>query len=211
MLSTLVLAGLRIGELLELRWRDVDLTAGRVTVRRSKTDAGVRQVDMLPLLRDELAALKASARNVQPDGLVFATTTGRPHGASNIRRRVLARAVKLANERLGQRGEVPLPEPLTPHKLRHTFASVLVALGTDAGATMDQLGHTDPRFTLRVYRHGMRRDDQSKRALRELVGLSDWALTSSGGAVDLAMTRENPSGASGTRTRDLLNAMRGPK
>jgi hypothetical protein len=40
---------------------------------------------------------------------------------------------------------------------------------------MDQLGHTDASFTLRVYRHGMRRDQASRRALRELVGLSDWA------------------------------------
>jgi integrase len=47
---------------------------------------------------------------------------------------------------------------LTPHKLRHTFASLLVALGTDPGVVMDELGQTDPGFTLRVYRHSMRRD-----------------------------------------------------
>ena len=39
-------------------------------------------------------------------------------------------------------------------QLRHTFASLLVALGTDPGAVMDQLGHEDAAFTLRVYRHG---------------------------------------------------------
>jgi integrase len=92
---------------------------------------------------------------------------------------VLAPAVKLANERLETRGEVPLPEHLTPHKLRHTFASLLVALGVDPGSVMDQLGHTDPAFTLRVYRHGMRRDQASKEALRELVGLADWAAMGS--------------------------------
>jgi hypothetical protein len=53
---------------------------------------------------------------------------------------------------------------------RHTFASLLVALGVDPGSVMDQLGHIDPTFTLRVYRHGMRRDEASKDALRELVG-----------------------------------------
>jgi hypothetical protein len=37
---------------------------------------------------------------------------------------------------------------------------------------MDQLGHTDPGFTLRVYRHGMRRDERSKQALAQLVGLA---------------------------------------
>lgn len=174
-LATLVLAGLRIGELLELRWRDVDLIAGRITVRASKTDAGVREIDVLPAL----AAVLERMRRGGPDQRVFPTTTGQRHSPSNIRRRVLAPAVKLANERLEQRGHVPLPERLSPHKLRHTFASLLVALGVDPGSVMDQLGHTDPAFTLRVYRHGMRRDDASKAALRELVGLSDRAAPGS--------------------------------
>ncbi len=50
--------------------------------------------------------------------------------------------------------------------------SLLVALGTDPGAVMDQLGHTDAGFTLRVYRHGMRRDEDSKQALAQLVGMT---------------------------------------
>jgi integrase len=75
-LATLVFAGLRIGELLDLRWRDVDLTAGRITVRASKTDAGVRQVDMLPVLRGELLALKAAARHTEANALVFGTHRG---------------------------------------------------------------------------------------------------------------------------------------
>lgn len=58
---------------------------------------------------------------------------------------------------------------MPPHKLRHTFASILVALGVDPGSVMDQLGHTDPGFTLRVYRHGMRRNSTAKERLRALV------------------------------------------
>ena len=77
----------------------------------------------------------------------------------------------LRHERAGQ---VPLPEGLTPHKLRHTHASILVALGVDPGSVMDQLGHADPGFTLRVYRHGMRRDPAAKERLRALVGGADW-------------------------------------
>ncbi len=84
-------------------------------------------------------------------------------------------------------------ERLTPHKLRHTFASLLVALGVDPGSVMDQLGHTDPAFTLRVYRHGMRRDDASKLALRELVGLSDWAAMGSSDASDADMGLSAPA------------------
>ncbi|MGH2916438.1 MAG: tyrosine-type recombinase/integrase [Solirubrobacteraceae bacterium] len=174
-LATLVFAGLRIGELCELRWRDVDLTAGRLTVRASKTDAGVRRVEMLPVLGEQLAKLPRR----RPDALVFATSNGLPHGPSNIRRRILGPAVELANEQLERRGEAPLPERLSPHKLRHTFASLMVALGVDPGSVMDQLGHTDPSFTLRVYRHGMRRDEASRNALRALVGAADRAAAGS--------------------------------
>lgn len=54
-------------------------------------------------------------------------------------------------------------------------ASILVALGVDPGSVMDQLGHADPGFTLRVYRHAMRRDPAAKARLRTLVGGADWA------------------------------------
>jgi integrase len=171
-LATLTFAGLRIGELIELRWRDVDLAAGRLTVRASKTDAGARTIDLLPVLADELRAHKASAKPASPSERVFPTQAGRPLNPSNVRNRTLALAVERANERLEAVGSVPLPDGLTPHKLRHTFASLLVALGTDPGAVMDQLGHTDAAFTLRVYRHGMRRDERSKQALAQLVGLA---------------------------------------
>ena len=45
----------------------------------------------------------------------------------------------------------PLPLGITPHKLRHTFASILVAIGKDPTYAMQQLGHTDQAFTLRIY------------------------------------------------------------
>ncbi|MGH2891579.1 MAG: tyrosine-type recombinase/integrase, partial [Solirubrobacteraceae bacterium] len=92
--------------------------------------------------------------------------------ADNIRNRVFAAAVERADELLESAGEVPLPAGLTPHKLRHTFTSLLTALGEDPGAVMDQLGHTDPAFTFRVYRHAMRRGPAERAALRALVGAS---------------------------------------
>jgi integrase len=76
--------------------------------------------------------------------------------------------------------DVPLPDGLTPHKLRHTFASILVALSVDPGSVMDQLGHVDPGFTLRVYRHGMRRNSTAKERLRALVAGTDWAPSGTG-------------------------------
>jgi integrase len=171
-LATLTFAGLRIGELLELRWRDVDLAAGRLTVRASKTDAGARTIDLLPALAGDLRAHKASARPASSSERVFPTQAGNALNDGNVRKRILARAVERANERLEAAGSVPLPEGLTPHKLRHTFASLLVALGVDPGAVMDQLGHEDAGFTLRVYRHGMRRGEDSRAQLRQLVGVA---------------------------------------
>jgi integrase len=168
-LSTLVFAGLRIVELIELRWRDVDLAEGTITVRSSKTDAGMRRVDLLPVLQDELATLKASVQ-AGADDRVFPTGRGNAMNDSNVRNRILAKLIARANERLEKAGSVPLPAGLTPHKLRHSYASVLAVLGTEPGAITDQIGHTNPLFTFRVYRHAMRRDQASKNRLRELVG-----------------------------------------
>jgi integrase len=170
LLATLVFAGLRIGELTALRWADIDLASGRLTVRASKTAAGVRVVDLLPVLHDELAAHKANAPNAAPGAFVFATAAGTQPKQDNIRRRVMDAAVARVNAKLPESGIPLLPEGLTPHKLRHTFASVLVATGVDPGTVMDQLGHTDAAFTLRVYRHGMRRDPDERKRLRALVG-----------------------------------------
>ena len=74
MLATLAFAGLRIGELLALRWRDVDLAGTWITVADSKTDAGVRKVKMRAALRDVSTALKPV--DADPDAYVFATRTG---------------------------------------------------------------------------------------------------------------------------------------
>jgi len=171
LLATLTFAGLRVGELCALRWRDVDLAGGRIKVGESKTDAGVRHVRLLPALRDELAAHKASSRPTAPSDPVFPTLTGRARDKDNVRSRVLAPAARRADELLEKAGSVPLPAGLTPHGLRHTFASLLVALGEDPRYVMGQLGHTDPAFTLRLYSHAMRRDEGDLDQLRALAGL----------------------------------------
>jgi integrase len=170
MLSTLVFAGLRIGELCALRWRDIDLAAGRLRVGEAKTDAGVREVELLPALRDELAARKATG-DCRPDAPVFATTRGRWQNPTNIRQRVLARSVERANEDREDEGLSQLPERLTPHSLRRTFASLLYALGRTPPEVMDQLGHTDPKLPLRIYARAMRRDEGEVERLRALAGV----------------------------------------
>lgn len=64
--------------------------------------------------------------------------------------------------------EPPLP-PLTPHALRGTFASLLVALGRDPRYVMAQLGHTDPKFTLKVCAQTMAFGDDQRARLEALV------------------------------------------
>ena len=170
LLATLVFAGLRIGELCALRWRDVDLAGGRMRVGQSKTDAGVRDVELLPALRDELLALRVVAPD-DPDAFVFGTSTGGCQNPSNVRTRTLARSIEKANARLEADELAPLPERITPHSLRRTFASLLFALGRSAPDVMEQLGHTDPKLTLRVYARAMRRDRDDAAALRSLAGI----------------------------------------
>jgi integrase len=168
-IATLVFAGPRAHELCNLLWRDVDLANGRIFIGRSKTPAGLREIRMLPILRDILAAHKAAAYRCVPDDLVFPSGTGGKRDKDNLRSRVLADALKRADEILDARGLIPLPRGLTPHKLRHTFASVLIACGEDPTSVMKQLGHTDPGFTLRVYSHLMSRDAEERKRLKALV------------------------------------------
>lgn len=169
MISTLTFAGLRIGELLALRWRHVDLAGGWLEIGEAKTDAGRRRVKLRGAVHGELRAVKSRRPGAMPDELVFPTGRGGKQSAENFRSRVLAPAVKRASERLVERDLPPLPDRLTPHSLRRTFASVLYALGEDPGVVMDEMGHTDPGLALRVYRQTMRRGDDEKQQLRALV------------------------------------------
>ena len=63
---------------------------------------------------------------------------------------------------------------VTPHKLRRTYASVLIALGRDPRYVMEQLGHTDPKFTLRVYAHAMRFSEEDRARLKAFAEGGVW-------------------------------------
>jgi integrase len=114
---------------------------------------------------------------------VFATSSGAGQSRENLRTRVLAPAVKRASERLVEIGSAPMPDRLTPHSLRGTFAGVLYALGENPGVAMDEMGHTDPALALRVYRQTMRRDEGEKAALRAIVEGGEMALERQTGVV----------------------------
>jgi integrase len=168
LLATLTFAGLRIGEALSLHWQDVDLARGTIIIRAAKTEAGKRTVNILPVLHDELTDYRARMATA-PDALVFKTSTGRKLGATNIRRRILAKAIEHANKQLASIESEPLPQDLTPHSLRRTFASLLFALGETPPYVMAQMGHTTPNLTLTIYARQMDRRDGEPERLKKLV------------------------------------------
>jgi integrase len=147
-------------------------------VRQAKTDAGIRIVNLVAILRDELDGYMARLDPVL-DALVFGSATGRTQGATNIRRRVLAKAVEKANERLAREKLEPLPVGLTPHSLRRTFASVLFAVGENPPYVMARCGHTDPQITLGIYAKAMDRRDGEAERLRALVESRELVATGS--------------------------------
>jgi integrase len=86
-----------------------------------------------------------------------------------VRNRVLEPLLVPTDDLLAARGYRPLSKGVRPHKLRYTFASVLVACGAEPASVMTQLGHTDPHFTLRTYTHMMRRSPCERALLKALV------------------------------------------
>jgi integrase len=159
-----VLTGLRRGELCGLRWSDVDLAAGKITVRRSrvtvrgrvleqattKTRAGLRTV---PLSDAAVGALlswqlrqgeetEAAAEAWRTEGHVFTMEDGRALDPSYVTRLFST---------LRRKGE-ELP-PLSFHGLRHCAASLMLASGADIAVVSKLLGHASIAITADVYGH----------------------------------------------------------
>jgi integrase len=169
-------AGLRISEALSLRWSSVDLAVGTLHVIDSKTAAGIRSVDVTAAVREELVLWRAESEFTESDDYVLPTSTGRKHNPSNLRRDVLRPAVETANERLGKDGIATISEQLGFHGLRRTYASLRCACGDDIAYTSAQLGHEDPRFTLRCYAKATKRRERlSGPHLRAYDRAIEWA------------------------------------
>ncbi len=218
LIATAIMAGgLRVSELTHLRWRDVDLREGLLNVAASKTAAGVRQVVLDPELVQLLREHKLAANWSQPDDFVFAgRIREQPRERNSVRARILYNAVERANELLAAEDRSPLPDGLTFHSLRRTYAALRAELGEHPAITAAQMGHRDPRMTLRVYTDvtGM----QPKTRMGGLLGDDNWAslgtsAQSTGSPEDKTASEsesESPaiagttrSGSDGTRTRDL--------
>jgi len=185
LLALLAGAGLRISEALALRWRDIDLGTGTLYVRTAKTSAGVREVHLTPALRETLALWRTNTQHAAAADYVIHTATGKAHNPSNLRRGVLAPAVKAANVKLEEQG-IALIGHLTFHSLRRSYASLRCACGDDVRYTAAQLGHEDPRFTLRVYAQATARRDRMAKPQRDAYDAAlDWAAM--GSNVDLTL------------------------
>jgi integrase len=102
------------------------------------------------------------------DELVFLSAAGTPQDRNRVRS-VLGKSIKRANENLAEAKLAAMPDGLTLHALRRTFASVLFALGKDAPYVMAQMGHMDPTVTLGLYAKVMAVSDADRERLRVLV------------------------------------------
>ena len=143
--------GLRIGEVVALRWSDVDLAGGRIHVSRRlyrdtydapKSAYGRRDVPISDTLASDLLAHRASAVHAGDGDLVWPTRNGTPHKRENLSRRVLKPAA--------ERGGVPWAGF---HTLRHTCATMLFRAGATPKQVQIVLGHHSPAFTLATYVH----------------------------------------------------------
>ena len=144
-------SGLRISEALSLTARNLPIgEAIRATGTRSKT----RIVPVVPAVREAIADyVRQCPYAIEGEAPLFRGAKGGPLSADIVRR-----AVRAARIRLG------LPETLTPHALRHSFATHLLARGADLRSLQELLGHAslsstqiytkvDAAHLLDVYRH----------------------------------------------------------
>ena len=144
-----VLTGMRRGELLGLRWEDIDLESHRIFVRRAlwrgkfvtpKSRRSRRTIDLAPTLRAALAKFPSRFQG----GLVFCSPDGEPINPDTFAQRDWARALRRAELRR-----------IRFHDLRHTYASLLIAQGAHPKYIQTQLGHASIQTTLDRYGHLM--------------------------------------------------------
>jgi integrase len=142
---TAAMTGMRRGELLALRWRDIDWSNSIVRVRRSftrgefgtpKSRRSSRTVPLAEAVADELARHFQQSRYTAGDDLVFAhPSVGSVLDPSKLRKR-FQRAAQGAGLR-----------PVRFHDLRHTFGTRMASAGAPLRAIQEWMGHRDSRTT----------------------------------------------------------------
>ena len=154
---TAIMTGARQGELLGLKWSDVDFSKKQININRTfnhqqffspKTKQSVRAIDCPPSLIQELRLWKLASPRNDLD-LVFANDAGEAMNYSNMVQRHFFKGLKKA--------EIPR---IRFHDLRHSYASLLLHQGENIKYIQTQLGHSSPTVTLNVYSHLMKKENQ---------------------------------------------------
>ena len=143
--------GLRRGELLGLKWTDVDFDRGVLKIQRAISRQNGKVVEAplktknayrtLPLSADAIDVLKAQKNKVGSSEWVFPSPTGGPMSPDSVLH-MLQRVLKRAG----------LPR-IRFHDLRHTFATMALQNGVDIKTVSSMLGHYSAGFTLDTYAH----------------------------------------------------------
>ncbi len=143
--------GLRRGELLGLKWEDIDLNHGILRVKRqiSRINGEVVEAPLktknayrtLPLAADTVDVLKMQRKKANGSAWVFPAPDGGPISPDSVLNK-LHRVLKRAG----------LPE-VRFHDLRHTFATLALQNGVDIKTVSGMLGHFSAGFTLDTYAH----------------------------------------------------------
>jgi len=148
------MTGLRIGELLALRWQDIDLLKGLLSVNQTvyeghfdepKSRSSKRRIPLGPQSVEILAALKRT--EATPSTLVFSARNGSPLSRRNLLNRQLkpaAKALKLSG--------------VNWHWFRHAHATLLDSTGAPIGTTQALLGHSSSEITRGTYIHSVPAD-----------------------------------------------------
>ncbi len=136
-LSLLYSAGLRIGEVIHLKIEDIDSDRMMIHIRKGK-GANDR---MVPLAPNVLVILRTYYKNYKPTIFLFNGSENEMYSATSIRR-VLQRAVQKSF----------IKKTVTPHTLRHSYATHLLEQGTDLRYIQVLLGHSNVKTT-EIYTH----------------------------------------------------------
>ena len=135
---------------------------GKLHVRDSKTEAGVREVDMTPRLVQEVASYFASRPEAAPTDPAFPTRTGGRRDKDNIRERVVAPIVKRANQERRPPVCRRSASAVTPHTLRRTYISLMLSAGAEVPYVQAQVGHADAKVTLEIYAIVLKRRERGQ-------------------------------------------------
>lgn len=145
------MTGARRGEILGLKWGDIDFEKKVVFIRRSvsgnqlsepKSKSSVRMIAIDDRLADALLAHKIKAPASERD-LVFCRQDGSIINPTHLSGKIWKRILK----------EAKIDKPATFHSLRHSFTSLLANQGENPRVVQELLGHSDIKITLGIYTH----------------------------------------------------------